>query len=302
MRFTKMHGIGNDYIYIDTFQDGVADPANLAVRLADRHFGVGGDGLILVCPPTRQGRADGADVRMRMFNADGSESEMCGNGIRCVAKYAFDRGISRSNPMRVETGRGVLTLDLWLRRDRVHRATVNMGKPILTPRDIPVLLTGMERAVNVPVGDQIPLDTVDEPPGWQRRCGFEPNVTCVSMGNPHAVFYCADVNKAPLEKLGPLIERHPLFPHRVNVHLVAVHGPGEVTMRTWERGSGITMACGTGAAAVCVAGVLTGKSERIVLANLPGGQLALKWNDADDCLYMTGPAVEVFSGEWVGDA
>lgn len=298
LKFTKMHGIGNDYVYVDTFSQKVADPAKLAVRLADRHFGIGGDGLILVAPPTEAGLKDGAHVRMRMFNADGSESEMCGNGVRCVAKYAYDHGISRVNPMRVETGRGVLTLDLWLQGDLVNQVTVNMGRPILSPADIPVQLPMAPQAVAVPVAKLLDYADVPAEPGWWKASGLESVMTCVSVGNPHVIFYCKNVNAVPLELFGPYVERHALFPRRVNVHVVQVHTPAEVTMRTWERGSGITLACGTGAAAVCVAGVLTGASERIVLATLPGGRLALKWNEADDCVYMTGPATEVFSGQW----
>jgi diaminopimelate epimerase len=297
MRFTKMQGIGNDYIYVNAFENQVPLPAELAVKISDRHFGVGGDGLILVCPPTPAGAAAGAHVRMRMFNADGSESEMCGNGVRCVAKFAFDHGLSKANPMRVETGRGVLTLDLWLQRDAVNQVTVNMGQPILAPCDIPVQLPG-DRVVNVNV--EKVLDFCAVAPGhWCKASGLEQCMTCVSMGNPHAIFYCTDLRAVPLELFGPFVERHKLFPRRVNVHVVQVHAPGQVTMRTWERGSGITMACGTGAAAVCVAGVLTGRSERMLVADLPGGRLALKWNQADDCVYMTGPAVEVFTGDWV---
>jgi diaminopimelate epimerase len=298
MRFVKMHGIGNDYIYIDTFSQDVTNPEQLAVRIADRHFGVGGDGLILISAPSEEGLRNGAHVRMRMFNSDGSESEMCGNGVRCVAKYAFDRKISIANPMRVETGRGVLTLDLWILNGRVNQATVNMGQPILDPKDIPVHITGVQRVVNYPWKGILKLR---EEPGcedWDKICGLEEQMTCLSMGNPHVVFYCKNTAKVPLEKAGPLIERHEIFPRRVNVHFVELRNAGEITMRTWERGSGITLGCGTGAAAVCVAGVLTGKTNNIILANLPGGRLALKWNQTDQCVYMTGPAVEVYSGEW----
>ena len=302
MRFTKMHGIGNDYVYVDVFENEVPEPEKLAVKISDRHFGVGGDGLILIGPPTPEGLLQNAHVRMRMFNADGSESEMCGNGVRCLAKYAYDHHISRANPMKVETGRGVLTLDLWIQYNRVNQVTVNMGQPILKPSEIPVVIKGFERLVGHPAEATLGLSRM--PPGsdWIKAAGLEDAMTCVSLGNPHVVLYCKHVARLPLEQIGPLIEKHPIFPRRVNVHFVQVHDSGEVTMRTWERGSGITLACGTGAGAVCVAGVLTGKTNRIVLANLPGGRLALKWNEADGCVYLTGPAVEVFSGDWPDQA
>jgi diaminopimelate epimerase len=301
MQFTKMHGIGNDYIYVDVFNQKVEHPESLAVKIADRHFGVGGDGLILICPPTSQAAAQGAHVRMRMFNADGSESEMCGNGVRCVAKYAFDHRLTTANPVRVETGAGVLTLDLWIERGKVNRVTVNMGKPILKPSEIPVKISGVDQVVNFPWRDVLKLNELPPGPDWIKAAGLEDVMTCVSMGNPHLVLFCKKPENIPLDIVGPHIEKHPLFPRRINVHFVKVHQAGEITMRTWERGSGITLACGTGAAAVCVAGVLAEKTNRIVLANLPGGQLALKWNQADDSVYMTGPATEVFSGQWPED-
>jgi diaminopimelate epimerase len=289
MRFTKMHGIGNDYVYVDCFNQAVpADPAALSRAISDRHFGVGGDGLILLCP------SDSADVRMRMFNADGSEAEMCGNGVRCVAKFAFDHGLSRNNPMKVETGRGVLTLHLELKAGKVEQVTVDMGEPILEAERIPTTLPG-PRVVNQPFP---PEKSFGESPEWFGECGLDPRITCVSMGNPHAVFYCADVAGVPLERMGPRLENFNCFPRRINVHFVQVRSPGEVVMRTWERGSGITLACGTGACAVCVAGVLTGRTQRKLLAHLPGGDLRLHWAEADNHVYMTGPATEVFSGEW----
>ncbi len=298
MKFTKMHGIGNDYVYVDATNQAIQEPEKLAVTIADRHFGVGGDGLILICQPTAEARQLGAHVRMRMFNADGSESEMCGNGVRCVAKYAWDHQLAKANPMRVETGCGVLTLDLWMQHGKVNQVTVNMGQPILEPLRIPVMITGQQRIVNFPAISTLGLDKSPAGTDWIKTFGLEDHMTCVSTGNPHVVFYCRHVDKIPLEIIGPMIERHTLFPRRVNAHFVQVHSPDEVTMRTWERGSGITLACGTGAAAVAVAGVLTKKSHRIVLLNLPGGRLAMKWSEADDCVYMTGPATEVFSGEW----
>ncbi len=276
MRFTKMHGIGNDYVYVSTFHQQMPDdPAKLAVAVSDRHTGIGGDGLILIMP------SEQADARMRMFNADGSEGEMCGNGIRCVAKYLHDHGLVRKSQISIETGRGVLTLDLEIARGKVERVRVNMGNPIFEPACIPTLLSG-EPPIDAPI-------SVD---------GREFAATVVSMGNPHAVLYVDDVDAFPLEEVGPRIEKHEAFPKRVNVHIVQVIEPGEVRMRTWERGSGITLACGTGACAVCVAGVLTGRSGRKILAHLPGGDLELEWRDDRAPVLMTGPATEVFSGEW----
>jgi diaminopimelate epimerase len=288
MKFTKMHGLGNDYVYVNCFEENIEDPAATAIKISDRHTGIGADGLILICP------CDVADVKMRMFNADGSESQMCGNGIRCVAKYAYDHGLTKAtepfsvpgsitfeNALRVETLRGILTLGLDIGDDdKVQRVCVNMGQPILIGRDIPVNLPG-ETIVN----ETISISGVD----------FE--MTCVSMGNPHATFFCEDVDQIDLDVIGPLIENHELFPERVNAHFVNIEGPNEFTMRTWERGSGITQACGTGACACVVSGVLAGRCAKSVVAHLPGGDLELSWCDEDNCVYMTGPAVEVFSGE-----
>ncbi len=289
MRFVKMHGLGNDYVYVDCFEQQLPGPAQMAVRVSDRHFGIGADGLILVGP------SEVADVRMQMFNADGSESEMCGNGVRCVAKFAYDRGLAgreeafdvpgqASMPlsMRVETGRGVLTLGFSVGVDgKAERVCVNMGEPILAAAAIPVAVGG----------DRVVDETIEV-------LGQRLRMTCVSMGNPHAVFFVPDVAAVDLERLGPAVERHTYFPNRVNAHFVQVDGPNAITVRTWERGSGITLACGTGACACCVAGVLTGRSGRVVRAHLPGGDLDLNWCEQDGCVYMTGPAVEVFEGIW----
>jgi len=275
MRFTKMHGLGNDYVYVDCFHERVADPVGLARLVSDRHFGIGSDGLIMIMPSST------ADVRMRMFNADGSEGKMCGNGIRCVAKYAYDHKLSQRNPMKVETAAGIKTIDLNIEDSIVASATVDMGEPVLASADIPVLVP-QKQAIGIPI-----------------RAGRNTyNMTCVSMGNPHAVIYVDDLPAVPLEQVGPEIEKNPLFPQRVNVHFVQVRSPTEVAIRTWERGSGVTLACGTGASAVCVAGALTQKSERAILAHLPGGDLRLEWREANNHVYMTGPATEVFSGDW----
>src|SRR5436190_2439759 len=283
MRFTKMHGIGNDYVYVNCFDETVADPSRIAPLVSDRHTGIGGDGLILIMPSQK------ADVRMRMFNADGLEGEMCGNGIRCVAKYAYDHGLSKKNPMRIETGRGILSLDLKVKNGKVEQVTVNMAEPILDLPKIPVdremLAKGTrehEYRVSIFQGNEL-LDGV-----------------FVSMGNPHAVFFTNDVKAVPLGKIGPIVEHHKAFPRRINAHWAQVHSRSEITMRTWERGSGITLACGTGACAVGVAGVLTGRTDRKTLIHLPGGDLTLEWRESDGCVYMTGPAAEVFTGEWEG--
>ena len=277
MQFTKMHGAGNDYVYVDEFTQQVSDPASLARRIADRHFGVGGDGLVLIGPSQR------GDVRMRMFNIDGSESEMCGNAIRCVGKYAYDRKLSLANPMRIETLAGVKTLRLHAGADgKIASAEVDMGEPILEPARIPVNIP-QARVVDMPL----------------RTASHAFQMTCVSMGNPHAVSYVKDIKTVDLPNWGPSIENHPLFPRRVNAHFVQVHSDGEVTALHWERGSGPTLACGTGASAVCVAGVLSGRTGRKITAHLPGGDLVLEWRQADNQVYMTGPAVEVFRGEYL---
>jgi diaminopimelate epimerase len=292
VRFVKMHGCGNDYVYVDCFRQPIPDdPAELSKRISDRHVGVGSDGLILVCPSER------ADARMRMFNADGSESEMCGNGIRCVAKLVHDRGLSGNNPLKIETGRGVLTLHLEVESGKVGQVRVDMGEPILEAERVPTTIPANSgtRVVNAPLPG--PLGELVRQ-GWAARCGLVPAVTCVSMGNPHAVLYCSNVAAVPLEQVGPVLETARVFPRRTNVHFVQVHSPQEATMRTWERGSGITLACGTGACAVCVAGALVGSTGRRMLAHLPGGDLRLEWSASDGRVYMTGPATEVFEGEW----
>jgi diaminopimelate epimerase len=273
MRFTKMHGLGNDYVYVDGFRDAVPDdPAAVARAISDRHFGVGADGLILILPSRV------AAARMRMFNADGSESEMCGNGLRCVAKYVFDHKLAtlaEGNSLAIETGRGVLTVAIKARNGKAERLTVDMGAPILQASDIPTTLRG-DPPLNAPLS----------------IAGRTFAATCVSMGNPHCVIF-DDV--ALTDHFGPLIERAAEFPRRVNVHFVQVMSRSEVTMRTWERGSGLTLACGTGACAVAVAGALTDRTDAKLLAHLPGGDLHLHYNRH---VFMTGPAVEVFTGEW----
>ena len=281
MKFTKMHGLGNDYVYVNGFAETVADPAAVARKVSDRHFGVGGDGLILILP------SDKADVRMRMFNADGSEGEMCGNGVRCVAKYAYDHGLTKNNPMRVETGRGVLALDLVTSQNKVEQVTVNMSEPILSLPDIPVDRDKVVKAVREHEY-RLSLNQSNE----------LVDAAFVSMGNPHAVVFTDDVKAVDLPRVGPIIEHHKAFPRRINAHWAQVHSRREITMRTWERGSGITLACGTGACAVLVTAVLTGRADRKALLHLPGGDLTIEWREADNNVYMTGPATEVFSSEW----
>ena len=274
MKFAKMQGAGNDYVYVNCFEETIADPAALARQVSNRNFGIGSDGLILIMP------SEVADVRMRMFNSDGSESEMCGNGIRCVAKYAYDHGLVKKTEITAETGAGILTLQLFPNdRDQVERVRVNMGKPRLTRGQIPMTGPADEQVVNVEL--QI-LDRTFR-------------ITCVSMGNPHCVIFVDDAAAFPVDKYGSVIENHALFPRRTNVEFVQVISPTEVRQRTWERGAGETLACGTGASAVAVAGVLTGRTERAILNHLSGGDLEMEWTE-EGSVYMTGPAVQVFEG------
>jgi diaminopimelate epimerase len=275
MKFTKMQGAGNDYVYVNCFEEQVADPKAVAIKVSNRNFGIGSDGLILIMP------SDQADVRMRMFNSDGSESEMCGNGIRCVAKYAFDHGIVSKKEISAETGAGILTLQLFTGADnKVNKVRVNMGPPRLTRAEIPMLGNAGEKVISEPLN--ILHSTF--------------NITCASMGNPHCVIFVDDVENFQVEKYGPLIENHELFPRRTNVEFVQIISRTEVRQRTWERGAGETLACGTGSSAVTAACVLNGLTEKKVLNHLSGGDLEMEWAE-DGNIYMTGPAVEVFSGE-----
>jgi diaminopimelate epimerase len=278
MKFTKMHGAGNDYVYVDCFAE--KPPANLpeiARHISHRHFGVGADGLILIHP------SEIADAKMQMFNADGSESEMCGNGIRCVAKYVHDHGIASKPSLKIETGAGVLGIDLLLGENgKVDQVTVDMGPPELEAPQIPTTLRESGQVIDVDV----------------RFGTHEFQATCVSMGNPHCIVFVDQATDELVLQAGPVIERDPRFPNRINVEFVEVISPTEVRQRTWERGSGETWACGTGASAVCVAGVLTGRTERRITNHLLGGDLILEWNDESNHVMMTGPAVEVFTGTW----
>ncbi len=278
MKFTKMQGAGNDYIYVDCFAQPVPENVpDLARAISDRHFGVGGDGLILICP------SENADAEMRMFNADGSSSEMCGNGIRCVAKYVYDHDLARRENLKIESAGKILDLELSVQNGLVEKVRVDMGEPILQAEKIPTTLSSN------PVADT----TLALP-----DCNLQ--VTCVSMGNPHCVAFVQGLDDALVHTLGPRIENDRHFPLRVNAEFVEVINKNEVRQRTWERGSGETLACGTGASAVCVAGVLTGRTERRVTVHLLGGDLDLEWDETNNHVFMTGPAKEVFSGEWPG--
>lgn len=271
-----MHGAGNDYLYVNCFAHPVPENLpGLARAMSDRNFGVGADGLILICP------TDKADAEMRMFNADGSSSEMCGNGIRCVAKYVYDHNINKSETLRITSAGTVYELQLSVVDGSVDQVRVDMGEPILKAEDIPTTFAGepvVDVSLSMPDRDLV--------------------VTCVSMGNPHCVAFVDAATDELLFGLGPLVEQDPHFPNRVNAEFVEVLSRTEVKQRTWERGSGETLACGTGASAVCVAGVLTGRTDRQITVQLLGGDLQLEWNEADNHVYMTGPAVEIFSGEW----
>lgn len=275
LSFTKMHGCGNDYVYFNCFSDEVPNPEKLAVSLSDHHFGIGGDGIILICP------SDVADAKMRMFNADGSEGKMCGNGIRCVGKYLYDYGmVDGKTQITVETLSGIKTLDLYPENGKVKTVRVDMGAAMLNPKDIPVYLDG-ERIVDAPL-------VIDEKVY---------HITCVSMGNPHCVvFVKEDVDSLDLERIGPKFENNPLFPERVNTEFVNILSDGTLKMRVWERGSGETWACGTGACAVGVTAVLSGlfKKGEDITVHLRGGDLVI--NYTDQTVLMTGPATTVFEG------
>ena len=274
MKFTKMHGIGNDYVYVNCFKETVENPSGVAVKVSDRHFGIGSDGLILIKP------SEVADGKMEMYNADGSQGAMCGNGIRCVAKYMYDYGITDKTSISVETKSGIKYLDLTLKDGKVDTVKVNMGTPILQAAEIPVRFE-KEQVINEPV-------LVD---------GAKWRITCVSMGNPHAITYIDDVKGLEIEKIGPKFENHEMFPDRVNTEFVHVIDRKTVEMRVWERGSGETLACGTGACAVAVSSILNGLTEDEVTVKLLGGDLKIFWDQKENTVYMTGSATTVFDGE-----
>lgn len=274
LKFTKMHGLGNDYIYVNCMSECPENPSELAKRLSDRHFGIGSDGLILIMP------SEVADFRMRMFNSDGSEAEMCGNGSRCVGKFVYDYGLTDKRKITLETLAGIKVLEFIVKDGKVALVRIDMGEPVLKPADIPVK-SSRERFISEPVTI---LDRTF-------------NVTCVSMGNPHAIAYIDGVDSFPLDVYGPLMEVNELYPRRINSEFVEVIDRKTLKMRVWERGAGETLACGTGACAVAVSSVLNGLCERSVTVKLLGGDLMIEWNEKDNHVYMTGPAVTVFEGE-----
>ena len=274
MKFTKMHGCGNDYVYVNLFEEQIENPAKVSIAVSDRHFGIGSDGLITI------GASEIADFRMRIYNADGSEAEMCGNGIRCVAKYVYDHKLTDKTEITVETGAGVKTLQLTVEDDKVTLVRVDMGEPILTPDEIPVVADG-DRVVDEPI-------VVDDKE-WR--------MTCVSMGNPHAVVFVDDVAHFELEKYGPLFENHVRFPKRTNTEFVQIVSRNEAIMRVWERGSAETWACGTGTCATVMACILNGLTDNEVLVHLRGGDLRIAYDAKSNHIFMTGPATEVFEGE-----
>lgn len=274
MKFTKMHGIGNDYVYVDCTKKELKDPAEISKIVSDRHFGIGSDGLILI------GSSDRADFRMNIYNADGSQAEMCGNGIRCVAKYVYDYGLTDKTEISVETLAGIKYLRLQVENGKVANVEVNMGAPILEPKEIPVAVEESP-VVNVPVEVK----------------GKIYHMTCVSMGNPHAIIFMNNVKDLDIAAIGPYFENHTVFPKRTNTEFVEVLDRNTVNMRVWERGSDETLACGTGACATTVACILNDKTENEVTVHLLGGDLKIRWDREANQVYMTGPATVVFDGE-----
>ena len=274
MKVTKMHGCGNDYVYVNCFEETVKNPEEAAKIVSDRHYGIGSDGLILICP------SDKADFRMAMYNLDGSEGKMCGNGVRCIAKYVYDHHLTDKTRISLETLGGIKYLDLNIKNGKVETVVVDMGEPVLTPEDIPVAVSG-DRAVNIPL-------EVD---------GKVWYMTCISMGNPHAVVFVDNTKDLDLEKIGPKFEKHPIFPEQVNTEFVHVIDRHTVDMRVWERGSGETLACGTGACATAMACILNHMTDDEVLIHLLGGDLLIRYDRETNHIFMTGPAAEVFSGE-----
>ncbi len=271
-----MNGLGNDFVVVAHFQQTPGNAPEMAMQLCNRHFGVGADGLVFILPSTK------GDFRMRIFNADGSEAEQCGNAIRCVAKYIYDHGMSQKDRLNIETLAGIQAITLEVDHEKVSRVTVDMGAPILKSGEIPVASEGDE-IINHPIEVE----------------GQQFFFTGVSMGNPHGVIFVENAREFDVEKWGPLLETHPIFPRKANIEFVTVHTQDEMDMRVWERGCGQTLACGTGACATVVAGVLTGKTQRRGLVHLKGGDLEIEWNDQDGHVYMTGPAEEVFTGNWL---
>jgi len=287
MHFVKMHGTGNDFVMVDARTLPARDWPKLAERMCDRHFGIGADGLILMLPSNQ------ADLRMRMFNPDGSEAEMCGNGIRCFTKLALEEGMvtSGADAFNAETGAGLLELRPVWQQERIDAVRVNMGEPIFEPERIPVAMTN-----SAAVADARGRVWVAAAP--LEVAGQQYQLACVSMGNPHAILFTdADVATFPLEALGPQFEHHPFFPRRVNFHVAQVLNRGAIRMRTWERGAGITLACGTGACATAVAAIASGLTDTTVEMHVPGGRLTIEWAGAGE-VFMTGPVQRVYAGDW----
>lgn len=274
LKFTKMHGLGNDYIYINGFLEEIENPGELSIKISDRHFGIGSDGIVMILPSKT------CDFRMRMFNNDGSEAEMCGNASRCVAKYVYDNKMTDKEEITLETLAGVMVLKMQVIEGKVEKVTVNMGQPRLETKDIPAIFP-KERVIN----EAILVN------------GKEYKVTCVSMGNPHAITFVEDVDNFDVHGVGVLIENHEMFPRRINTEFAQVVNRNTIKMRVWERGSGETLACGTGASATLVAAVLNNLTDRKAKLILLGGELEIEWNEADNNVYMTGPATTVFQGE-----
>lgn len=276
MKFTKMHGTGNDYIYVNGFEEKIENPEEFSIKFSDRHKGIGSDGLVMILP------SDDSDFRMRMFNADGSESEMCGNASRCIGKFVYDKGLTDKTEVTLETLAGIKVLKLFLNsNNQVERVTVDMGEPILESELIP---TTIDKA-----------KVINEAICFSATLQY--NITCVSMGNPHAVIFTTGIDKLDLPKTGPIIENAPIFPRRTNTEFIEVLSKDRIKMRVWERGSGETMACGTGACASVVAAILNGLTSRKVTVELLGGELQIEWNENDNHVYLTGGATTVFEGE-----
>ena len=278
LKFTKMEGLGNDYIYVDAIHQKVNNPNDLAIKLSDRHFGIGADGLILIS------KSDKADFKMNIYNTDGTEAEMCGNGIRCVGKFVYDKGLTKKNQLTIETLAGIKYLDLMVDNNKVSLVKVDMGAPILDAERIPVIDYNTEY-----FDDKLEYVSINT--------DNDEKFTCVSMGNPHAVCFVNDVDKLDITKIGPFVEKNEKFPQRTNAEFISILNRKEIKMRVWERGVGETLACGTGACASVVASILNGYTDREVMVHLLGGDLKIKWDKESGHVYMTGPARTVFEGK-----
>lgn len=275
MKFTKMQGLGNDYVYVNCLEKEIQNPSEVAIKISDRHFGVGSDGLVLILPSNL------SDFRMRMFNSDGSEAEMCGNAIRCVGKYVYDNKLTNKSCITIETLAGIKHLEMTVQEGGVKYIKVNMGEPVLKSKDIPIATDKKEF-----ISENIEIN------------GSSWLFTGVSMGNPHVITYVENISKAPVQSIGSQVENHPIFPRKTNVEFVEVIDKNTLNMRVWERGTGETLACGTGACAAVVASVINGFSNRMVKVNLTGGELDIEWCEKDNCIYMTGMAEKVFEGDF----